>query len=345
MLKNLIVFVQKHLRLIIGIAVVFVLLYTLTPLGRRERKIEEIYRVEKKQLLQSFTASGSIEADKKASLHFLTSGKVVWVGVKKGDTVYAGEALTSLDITELQASWRQGEQDFISAKAEVEKVYDETGRKTDESFSEKVKRTAAEAKQNKAYDSMKKIEKQMQDAALFSPLDGIVTKVSIKQGEFVSITQTIEIVNLLDFSFISSVDETDFAKVSIGQKAMVALDAYPGKKFEGKVSFIGSATEETESGGSAIRVEIKFRSDKYSLIDGLSGEAEFVESEIKDALVVPRKSLVKEGVQNVIYVVKDGKKDKRRVTIGTQSEREIEVVSGISEGETIIISESGDERQ
>ena len=334
----------KHLRLIIGVVVVFFLLYTLIPLGR-ERRIEEIYRVEKKNLVLSFTASGNIEGSQKASLHFLTGGKVAWVGVKKGDSVYMGEALASIDITELQASWRQAEQDFIAAKAEVEKVYDETGRKTDESFSEKVKRTAAEAKQNKAYDSMKKIEKQIQDATLVSPVDGVVTKVSIKKGEFVGITQTIEIVNLLDFSFIASVDETDFAKVSIGQKAEVLLDAYPKKLLEGKVSFIGSATEETESGGSAIRVEIKFRSDQYSLIDGLSGEAEFIESEIKDALVVPRKSLIKEGAQNFIYVVKGEKKDKRRVTIGTQSEREVEVLRGISEGEMIIVNESLDERR
>jgi RND family efflux transporter MFP subunit len=301
--------------------------------------------VEKKNLVRSFTASGNIEASQKASLHFLTSGKVVWVGVEKGTDVSKGQALVSLDTTELQASFRQAEQDFIAAKAEVEKVYDETGRKTDESFSEKVKRTAAEAKQNKAYDSMKKIEKQMQDATLFSPISGVVTGILIKQGENVGITETIEIVNLLDFSFVARIDETDFAKVSIGQKAKIALDAYPRSSFEGKVSFISSTTEETESGGSAIRVEIKFRSDKYNLIDGLVGEAEFVESEIKDAVVVPRKSLIKEGRQNFIYVVKDGKREKRRVAIGTESEREIEIVSGISEGETIIVSESLDERQ
>src|SRR3989344_2047324 len=344
MIKSLNLFARKHLRLVIGVLVVFVLLYTLTPLGRKER-IDEIYRVEKKNLILSFTTSGNIEASQKASLHFLTGGKVVWVGVKKGDSVYMGEALTSLDITELQASWRGAEQDFIAAKAEVEKVYDETGRKTDESFSEKVKRTTAEAKQNKAYDSMKKIEKQMQDATLVSPIDGIVTKVSIKQGEFVGITQTIEIVNLLDFSFIASVDEADFAKVSIGQKAKVTLDAFPKSSFEGKVFFIGSITEETESGGSAIRVEIKFRSDKYSLIDGLSGEAEFVESEIKNAFVVPKKSLIKQGLQNFIYVVKGEKKDKRRVTIGTHSERFVEVLRGISEGEMIIVNESLDEKR
>ncbi|OGH20748.1 MAG: hypothetical protein A3D74_05485 [Candidatus Levybacteria bacterium RIFCSPHIGHO2_02_FULL_37_13] len=345
MIKSLNLFARKHRRLIIGVVVVFVLLYTLTPLGRRERKIEEIYKVEKKNLILSFTTSGNIEASQKASLHFLTGGKVVWVGVKKGDSVYMGEALTSLDITELQASWRGAEQDFIAAKAEVEKVYDETGRKTDESFSEKVKRTGSEAKQNKAYDSMKKIEKQMQDATLFSPIDGIVTKVSIKKGEFVDITETIEIVNLLDFSFVASVDETDFAKVSIGQKAKVTLDAFPKSSFEGKVSFIGSITEETESGGSAIRVEIKLRSDQHNLIDGLSGEAEFVENEIKDAIVAPRKSLIEEGEQNFIYVVKGEKKDKRRVTIGTHSERFVEVLRGISEGEMIIVNESLDEKR
>ena len=340
-------FITRRFRILIVIGVGLLIL-SQTSLPQRLFKgqpLSQTQKVEKKNLIRSFSASGNIEASQKASLHFLTSGKVVWVGVKKGDQVFKGQALVSLDTTELQASFRQAEQDFIAAKAEVEKVYDETGRKTDESFSEKVKRTAAEAKQNKAYDSMKKIEKQMQDATLFSPISGVVTGILIKQGENVGITETIEIVNLLDFSFVARIDETDFAKVSIGQKAKITLDAYPRSSFEGKVSFISSITEETESGGSAIRVEIKFRSDKYNLIDGLVGEAEFVESEIKDAVVVPRKSLIKEGRQNFIYVVKDGKREKRRVAIGAQSEREIEIVSGISEGETIIVSESLDERQ
>lgn len=281
MFKSLTTFVRKHPRLIIGIVVVLVLLYTLTPLGRRDKEERQIPTVEKKQLLRSFTASGTIEPKNKAILHFLTLGKVVWAGVKKGDSVYAGQALTSLDIIELQASSRQAEQDFIAAKAEVEKVYDETGRKVDESFSEKVKRTAAEAKQNKAFDAMKKIEKQIQDATLVSPINGVVTNISFNIGENVGITETIEIIDPSSFHFRAEVDETDYAKVFIGQKVKVMLDAYKGEIFNGKVSFVGGKTEITFSGVSFVPVEINLDSDK-KIIDGLMGEAEFVESEVKN---------------------------------------------------------------
>lgn len=276
MIKSLIAFVRLHLKFIIGIVVVLVLLYTLTFLGKKDKEDLKVPTVEKKQLIQVFSASGTIESTQKVSLHFLTLGKVVWVGVKKGDSVYAGQALALLDITELKASLRQAEQDFIAAKAEVEKVYDETGRKVDESFSEKVKRTAAEAKQNKAFDSMKKIEKQIQDATLVSSINGVVTDISVRRGENVGTAETIEIIDPSSFYFRAEVDETDFAKVFIDQKVRILLDAYKGKIFNGKVIFIGQTIEVTSSGVSFVPVEIDLDSNK-KIIAGLSGEAEFME--------------------------------------------------------------------
>jgi len=202
----------------------------------------------------------------------------VWVGVEKGTDVSKGQALVSLDTTELQASFRQAEQDFIAAKAEVEKVYDETGRKTDESFSEKVKRTAAEAKQNKAYDSMKKIEKQIQDSTLVSPINGVATAISLSLGENVGIESSIEIVDSSSLYFKAEVDETDYSRVFIDQKVRIILDAYKGKIFNGKVIFIGRRVEVTSSGVSFVPVEIDLDSNK-KIIDGLTGEAEFIENE------------------------------------------------------------------
>ena len=276
MLKNLnLRFARKHLKIIIGIVVVFVLLYTLTPLGKRDKEERQIPTLEKKQVLRSFTASGTIEPKNKAIFHFPTPGKVVWVRVKKGDFIYSGQTLASLDITELQASWRQAEQDFIAAKAEVEKVYDETGRKVDETFAEKVKRTSAEAKQNKAFDSMKKIEKQIQDATLISSISGVVTDILIRRGENVGLTETIEIVDPSGFYFKADVDETDYSHVFLDQKVRIMLDAFKGEVFNGIVSFIGLATEITSSGVSFVPVEIDLDSSK-KIIDGLTGEAEFM---------------------------------------------------------------------
>lgn len=264
--------------LIIGVGL---LILSQTPLPQRlfkRQPLPQTQKVEKKNLVRSFTTSGNIKASQKASLHFLTSGKVVWVGVEKGTDVSKGQALVSLDTTELQASFRQAEQDFIAAKAEVEKVYDETGRKTDESFSEKVKRTAAEAKQNKAYDSMKKIEKQIQDSTLVSPINGVATAISLSLGENVGIESSIEIVDSSSLYFKAEVDETDYSRVFIDQKVRIILDAYKGKIFNGKVIFIGRRVEVTSSGVSFVPVEIDLDSNK-KIIDGLTGEAEFIENE------------------------------------------------------------------
>ena len=114
-------FITLRFRILIAIGVGLLIL-SQTPLPQRLFKgqpLPQTQKVEKKNLIRSFSASGNIEASQKASLHFLTSGKVVWVGVEKGTDISKGQALVSLDTTELQASWRQAEQDFISDRKSV----------------------------------------------------------------------------------------------------------------------------------------------------------------------------------------------------------------------------------
>lgn len=347
-LRNFISFVIPNLRkrpyLLIGVFLIIFVLFTQTPFFR-QREALQTYKVEKKELLQLFTASGTIEPSKKATLHFQTPGKVVWIGVKEGDSVYAWQGLASLDTTELQASFRQAEKDFIAAKAELEKVYDETGRKVDESFSEKIKRTASEAKHDKAYDEMKKIEKRMQDASLVSPINGVVVKIGFNQGENVTVVDTIEIVNPASFRFKADLDETDFANISLDQKVRITLDAYKGKELFGKVVQIGSATEVSQSGASTIPVEIDIEDSKLSLIAGLSGEAEFIQTETKNILVVTKKAIIYEGKDTYIYVIKGRTREKRKVSIGLQTEKEAQILSGLEAGETILVGEFKNERR
>ena len=125
---------------------------------------------------------------------------------------------------------------------------------------------------------MKKIEKQIQDATLVSPINGIVTNISIRKGENVSTAETIEIIDASSFHFRAEVDETDYGRVFVGQQARITLDAYKNEVFNGKVIFVGLKTEVTSSGVSFVPVEIDLDSNK-KIIDGLTGEAEFIERE------------------------------------------------------------------
>ncbi|MBI2034791.1 MAG: efflux RND transporter periplasmic adaptor subunit [Candidatus Levybacteria bacterium] len=325
---------RRYFLLTFGILAIF-LLYTNT-LGIKSSENPQTYTVERKSLVQSFSASGNIEAKDSATLHFSMPGKIVWIGVDKGSQVYAGQALAYLDTTELQASMRQAEQDFIAAKAVVEKTYDETGRKTDESFSEKVKRTAAEATQNKAYDNIKKVEKQLADSALVSPINGVVTSVNFSLGENISGADTITIIGPKSFRFVANVDEADFADVSQNQKAHVKLDAFGNKTLDGKVVLISPQVLTSASGASVVPVDIEILDTHTSLIAGLSGEAEFIQSEVENVLVVSRKATFSEGNEIFVYVVKEGKKEKRKITVGKQTEKEAQVLSGVSEEDQVL---------
>ncbi|MFC1983599.1 HlyD family secretion protein [Chloroflexota bacterium] len=91
--------------------------------------------------------------------------------------------------------------------------------------------------------AIEEAQKQLDEATIIAPFDGIVYKVGAKEGEFISHAafterNIVEIIDLRHMELVTSVDEPDIAKVKIGQKVMISVNALPGTMLEGRVTFI-----------------------------------------------------------------------------------------------------------
>ena len=321
-------------RLIILLIIVGIIIFAVMRLRGGSVQLETA-KVTRQTLVQSVDVSGKIESKTTVDLAFPTSERLIWLGVQEGDTVLQYQAIAALDKAKLEATFRQAQQDFIAAKAEVEKVYDETKRKVDESFDEKIKRTAAEAKQNKAFDNMKKAEADLQNAVLISPIAGVVVKSDVQTaGVQVTAATTITIADPNKLVFTLDVDETDVSKIKKGQVVKIILDAYPDKTLEGKIERIAVASREAEGGGTVFEATVTLpKNDDSNLRIGMNGDGEIVIEEKKDVLVIPNEAIVED---DSVFVVKNGRREKRTVTLGSQSDVETEVIDGLSEGDIVI---------
>lgn len=331
--------VPKHIyKLILGhkkrsfaaLIIFIVALFLLIPKNGPKILTEQI---QKKDILKTVSVTGDIAAENMANLTFQTSETLGWVGVKEGDTVVRGQAIASLDQSKLQASFRQAQQDFIAAKAASQQYYDDHTNAT-ESDSEKVQRTAIDAAQNKAYDQLLKVQYDIAHATLYSPLDGIVTRADAQTaGVNVGPTTIFTITDPSSLNFKMEVDEADIGRVFIGQNANISFDAYPDKTEVLTVDKIDFVSHKTSSGGNAFYVSAKITNNNDYRV-GMSGNADIIIDERKNVISVSSSSIFEESY---VYVEKNGKFEKRKLTLGLQSDTDAQVLSGLSEGDYVVL--------
>jgi len=191
-----------------------------------------------------------------------------------------------------------------------------------------------------------------------SPIDGIITSLRVEEGE-VAIIGTMNnpgtiLMTIADLSVMEvevEVDETDVIGVGIGQQTEVKVDAFPDQTIKGKVTEIGSSALQKMTSSQESRdfkVIITLENPPENLKPGLSASADIITAEKKDVLAVPISALVlrekEEGEkkrsdeqEEGIYVVEDSRVKFYPVKKGIMGEMMIEIISGLEEGQEIVV--------
>ena len=337
-LKKLISKLPKGFRSKKAIVAVLVILSLFYFLSRGNADLKKIVtaEVERKNISEEVLASGKVSADSESKIHSAVSGKVVWVGAKSGDFVKRGQTVAVLDKERYEIALRQAQQDVIAADAQLVKVYDDISKGDSvETFDERIRRTAAEAAKNKAFDAVKLAERNLKDTVITSPIAGTVVSVDVTSGEEILPTGEIATVSTTgNIKFMAEVDEIDVVKVKTGQKTSISLDAYSGKTFDSKVSKIGQKSITTSTGATAFEVEIDLEESQNILL-GMNGEANILITEVGNALVVPSEAVIDD---KFVYVKVGDTFEKRQVEAGIASDSDVEIKSALYDGDTIVTS-------
>ena len=284
-------------------------------------------------VVKTVSVTGSVDAQTTVNLTFQTPETLSYVGIKLGDTVKKGQLIVSLDQTQLQATFRQAQQDFVAAKAASQQYYDNNTSGT-ESDAQKVQRTAIDDAQNKAYDQMLKVEHDIANSSLYAPIAGIVTRmdaqtagVNITPATVFAITDP----NSLDFKM--EVDEADIGQVNIGQAANISLDSFPNDNLKLTVDKIDFVSHTTTSGGNAFYVKANLpQNNNYRV--GMNGNADIIVDAKYHVLAIQSTDIFD---NNYVYVKTAEGFAKRKLSLGLQNDTQAQVLSGLSEGDTVAI--------
>lgn len=294
----------------------------------------KIYTVTRGEIKDVVTVSGSVTADKRATLNFQTPGKLAYAPVSVGDAVTRGQTILALDTGDLDTAVKAAYYRYLAADANAKAVEDMVkNHDTNEDFNLKNTRVAAQTARDMAYDSWLQAQRDRNKAYLVAPFDGYVTNITVNTvGDTVGLADGITVVDPKGLHYEGEVDETEIGKIKIGQQADVTLDAFPGKTFRGSVSRIWFASRLSSSGATIYPVEIEFApEDEAELRLGMNGDADIIIGRAENVLMLPIETVV----DNTVTLASDSAK--QQVVTGIEGKTNVEIKSGLNEGEKVII--------
>jgi len=203
----------------------------------------------------------------------------------------------------------------------------------------------AEAQVAQAQAGLERAENELRYATITAPLTGVVLSRDVDIGSGVSAvgaaagfgTTVMTVGDTSELHVVGLVDEIDIGRVTLGQPARIRVESFPGKVFSGKVTKIAPQGSEKDK---VINFEIKVSvlGDASGLRPMMTADAEAIVAEKADVLLIPEAAVVRDSGQTFVERPNGapGGKDRVSVTLGVGNGAEVEVVSGLGEGETVV---------
>ncbi len=197
----------------------------------------------------------------------------------------------------------------------------------------------AEAQVEQAKASLEQARLRLADAVLVAAISGTVASIGAQVGEVVGAAMPMFVLaDLEHYCVDASIDEVDIGRIQVGQEALITLDAFPDAKLRGRVVRVDPLGRVTQ-GVVSYAAEIQILSAAVELRPAMTAIADIVVASKEGVLVVPNRAIKREGRGEYYVEVMSGDKVQQRlVTTGLSNDLITEIVSGLSEGEEVVVS-------
>lgn len=347
------------------VAVIAIAVYLFSG-GKKEAKVSfTTAKVEKTNIQNSITATGTIEPVTSVTVGTQVSGIVSHLYVDYNSVVKKGQIIAELDKTNLTSELNTARANLSSAQSSLDyelnnynrykTLYDKGLVSADEFETAKLSYLKAKEQVTTARESVQKAQTNLGYATITSPIDGVVLSKSVEEGQTVAASfNTPELFtiaqDLTDMRVIADIDEADIGGVQEGQRVTFTVDAFPDDLFEGQVTQVRQQAT-TESNVVTYEVVISAPNNDLKLKPGLTANVTIFTLEKNDVLAVPSKALrfmpndafLQKGqtiedveAKSKVWTLEGNVFKAHKVEIGTNNGILTEIVSGIAEGTEIL---------
>ena len=307
--------------------------------AEQEHALGVVYTtVGSKALQRSIRTVGTVDAaeDKLADVTVKISGFVESLFVSTtGESVRRGQALFELYSPDLVAA----QEELLTAlrlAARVDTTAEEASRSARQMLQAARRRLSYWDITDRQIQRLEDTGEVTKTLTIVSPVDGIVLEKSVLVGQMVM--PGAALYRIADLSLVwieGDVFERDLQFVRLGAQAHFEVAAYPGEHYMGDINFV-YPTIDTESRTNRVRIavrnpDLRFKPGMFATM--------FFDTQLPEALVVPLEAVLITGERNLVFVRdEDGMLVAREIVMGSQAGDLVQVLSGLSAGETIVAS-------
>lgn len=378
---------MSRTRKIVGtlFAVALLAAVTVGIVRSQERGVEvRVEPVQERDLVSTITATGNVRARRQVNISSDIMGRVIELNVEEGDEVRPDQVLLRIDPSQIQAAVSRAEASLSQARSQVEQHWANlrsserdlervramrdrdpdlvsVQRLQDAETQVDVQRSllrSAEHGVEQALASLEEARDQLGRTTIRSPIAGRVTRLNIELGETVVVgtmnnpgSLLLTVSDLSVVEAVLAVDETDLPRVSLGDSALVELDAFAGQTFTGRVARIGnsaiqrgaSGAGQSAGGGGSVDFEVVLTllDPPAQLRPDLSATADIVVESRTGVPAVPIIAVTVRGDEDAVdregvFVVREGTARFQEVELGITGRDHFEIRSGVALGDSVV---------
>ncbi len=321
---------------VLGGVVVVALLAVAAAMGRKGKETGTAVTVEKafvKTITQVVTATGKVQPEVEVKISPEVAGEIIELPVREGQVVKKGDLLMKIKPDFYTAQFEQNEANLaatktmaVQSKAQLLKAQEDFKRANDlhakqlmsdsDHTASKTALEVAQANYDNALAQVRRAEgllnqsrDQLNKTTIYAPMDGSISSLASEIGERVvatgqfSGTEVMRVADLANMELRVKVNENDIVNVKVGDRAVISIDSYPGRKFNGVVKEIGSSAIATGLGAAAqaqasvsdevtnFLVKIRISDRDLQLRPGMSATTDIETQTVENVVAIPIQSV------------------------------------------------------
>src|SRR5262245_59763921 len=277
------------------------------------------------------SAVGTLLANESVMIRPERDGRIITIHFAEGQLVRKGERLVSLDSAEVEAQLAATNSEVTLNQSRLKRATELHEKRF---ISGQALDDAKEAL-NQSLARQAEIKARLEKSAVFAPFEGVAGLRQVSPGAYVKAGQDIarlEGIGTLKLDF--RIPELYLGRIRQRQEAIARVDGFSGEIFRGEIYAIEPAVDEQTR---TVLLRARVPNPGARLKPGMFARIVLVLETREQALIVPEQALVPQGKDRFIYRVADGKAALTKIELGLRRPGEVEIRSGVSAGETIVV--------
>lgn len=312
--------------------------------GAAQQVTVEVVTARSGTIVERAESVGTARANESITINAKQTGYIANIPFQEGQKVKANQVLIELENKERRANLDGAKADFdqaraardeISQRLERSRELKKTGNVSDSTLDQLESQfRAAEGRVRSAEARVRSVDAQLDDVRINAPFEGRVGLRQVSAGALVqpgTIITTLDDISKIKLDF--GVPEVFLGQLKSNLDVSAVSSAFPGRVFRGKITAVDTRVDPATR---AVKVNATFDNADEALKPGMFLTASIVLAKREDAVIVPEEAIIGDGSKQFIYIVRDGKTQRREIQIGQRLQGEAEILKGVEAGDVVV---------